>query len=281
MLNILSLGAGVQSTTMALMAAHGEITPMPDCAIFADTGWEPKAVYDHLEWLCERLPFPVHRVTAGNIRTDTLRMASGDPQTGRLAAAPFYTSTQNGEAAPLRRQCTSHYKIEPIQQLIRSLLGLKPRQRTKDEMASVWIGISGDEAMRMRDSQVPYILHRFPLLERAIVRPRVGNGLWMTRQDCLKWLGRHEYPRPPKSSCIGCPYHSNEHWRRMRDEAPAEWADAVYVDKAIRGGFAKTRNELFLHRSLKPLDEVVLSSEDVGQLGLPLSSGDCEGMCGV
>lgn len=47
-LRILSLGAGVQSTTLALMAAHGEIGPMPDCAIFADTGWEPKAVYEHL-----------------------------------------------------------------------------------------------------------------------------------------------------------------------------------------------------------------------------------------
>jgi len=33
---------------MALMAARGDITPMPDCAIFADTGWEPNAVY---EWL--------------------------------------------------------------------------------------------------------------------------------------------------------------------------------------------------------------------------------------
>ena len=50
-LRVLSLGAGVQSTTLALMAAHGEIGPMPDCAIFADTGWEPKAVYEHLAWL--------------------------------------------------------------------------------------------------------------------------------------------------------------------------------------------------------------------------------------
>lgn len=32
-LRVISLGAGVQSTTMALMAAHGEITPMPDSAI--------------------------------------------------------------------------------------------------------------------------------------------------------------------------------------------------------------------------------------------------------
>ena len=28
-LRVLSLGAGVQSTTLALMAAHGEIGPMP------------------------------------------------------------------------------------------------------------------------------------------------------------------------------------------------------------------------------------------------------------
>lgn len=49
-LRCLSLGTGVQSTTMALMAARGALTPMPDCAIFADTGWEPEAVYDHLDW---------------------------------------------------------------------------------------------------------------------------------------------------------------------------------------------------------------------------------------
>ena len=50
-MNIISLGAGVQSSTMALMAKHGEIKPMPDCAIFADTQAEPKKVYDWLDWL--------------------------------------------------------------------------------------------------------------------------------------------------------------------------------------------------------------------------------------
>ena len=43
-LHILSLGAGVQSSTLALMFARGEVTPMPDCAIFADTGAEPASV---------------------------------------------------------------------------------------------------------------------------------------------------------------------------------------------------------------------------------------------
>ena len=50
-LRVISLGAGVQSTALALIAAHGEIGPMPDCAIFADTQWEPQIIYDHLNWL--------------------------------------------------------------------------------------------------------------------------------------------------------------------------------------------------------------------------------------
>src|SRR5689334_16486787 len=74
MLNIISLGAGVQSSTMALMAAHGEITPMPDCAIFADTQAEPKTVYTWLDWLEPRLPFPVYRVTEGNLADDSVRI---------------------------------------------------------------------------------------------------------------------------------------------------------------------------------------------------------------
>ena len=39
-LRILSLGAGVQSSTLALMIEKGEI-PMVDAAIFADTMGEP------------------------------------------------------------------------------------------------------------------------------------------------------------------------------------------------------------------------------------------------
>ncbi|TRB17817.1 hypothetical protein EXN70_31100 [Rhizobium rhizogenes] len=90
-LRALSLGAGVQSTTMAPIAAHGEVGPMPDCAIFADTGWEPKAVYDHLEWLMSPnvLPFPVHVVSAGNIRDNLMDAAAGK----RWASIPAFAKT--------------------------------------------------------------------------------------------------------------------------------------------------------------------------------------------
>lgn len=90
-LRALSLGAGVQSTTLALLAAHGEIGPMPDCAIFANTGWEPKAVYEHLAWLMSPnvLPFPVHIVSAGSIRDQLVQAGEGN----RWASIPAFAKT--------------------------------------------------------------------------------------------------------------------------------------------------------------------------------------------
>jgi|AntDryMetagUQ889_1029465.scaffolds.fasta_scaffold13681_2 hypothetical protein len=41
-LRLLSLGAGVQSSAVLLLACHGAI-PRFDAALFADTGWEPPA----------------------------------------------------------------------------------------------------------------------------------------------------------------------------------------------------------------------------------------------
>ena len=100
-LRALSLGAGVQSTTLALMAAHGEIGPMPDCAIFADTGWEPQAVYDHLAWLMSPnvLPFPVHIVSDGNIREQLIAVGQGN----RWASIPAFarTVTPAGAVVPV------------------------------------------------------------------------------------------------------------------------------------------------------------------------------------
>ena len=262
MIHIISLGAGVQSTTMALMAAHGEITPMPYCGIFADTQWEPQAVYSHLDWLCSVLPFPVYRVTAGNIRTaiqDRSKSAAG-----RIAAVPWHMQMPNGDAAMGRRQCTKEYKLVPIRRKVRELLGGK----TPKAGATIWIGISTDEAVRMKPSLIGYMIHRWPLIEKR-----------MNRNDCLRWMERNGYPTPAKSSCIGCPYHSDAQWRDLRDQSPDEWQDAIEIDAAIRHqpGF---RGQQFMHRSLKPLADVDLSTaEDHGQLNL--FNNECEGVCGV
>ena len=69
MIEVLNLGAGVQSSTVLLMSIKGEL-PKLDHAIFADTGWEPAAVYRQMEWLRKEAldaGIDVHRVTLGDI----------------------------------------------------------------------------------------------------------------------------------------------------------------------------------------------------------------------
>ena len=55
-LTVISLGGGVQSSVMALMASEGAFDRVPDCAVFADTHWEPPSLYSHLEWLAGQAP---------------------------------------------------------------------------------------------------------------------------------------------------------------------------------------------------------------------------------
>ena len=64
-LTVISLGGGVQSTVMALMASRGAFDRVPDCAVFADTHWEPPNIYTHLDWLSKQLGFPLYVVGNG------------------------------------------------------------------------------------------------------------------------------------------------------------------------------------------------------------------------
>lgn len=268
MMTVISLGAGVQSTTMALMAARGEIGPMPDCAIFADTQSEPAGVYRHLDWLERQLPFPTYRVTAGSLRSQIIMAMDGRARMD--ARPPFFTKS----GGMLRRQCTHDFKIVPIERKIRELLGLRKGQRgPKDPMVEQWIGISIDEATRMKPSRRPYIRHRWPLIEMS-----------KSRHSCIGWCAVNGYPRPPKSACTFCPYRDDVAWRHMRDEDPASFVDACHVDKVIRPGMAgpgrPSGEGWFIHRSRVPLEAADLSTPlDWGQPDLFMN--ECEGMCGV
>jgi len=266
-LRVISLGAGVQSSTLALMAAHGEISPIPDAAIFADTQSEPAAVYRHLEWLESVLPFPVYRVSTGSLRQSILSAMAGH---SRMDARPPFHTARGGM---LNRQCTADYKIDPIQRKIRELIGLLPRQRgPKTPAVEQWIGISLDEVIRARPARKRYVVNRWPLIEAR-----------MSRHDCLRWCERHGYPTPPKSACTFCPYHSDAQWRALRDDDPESFADAVAIDQAIRNGIGPrlpNGGGWFVHRSCVPLADVDLSTlADHGQLDL--FGNECEGMCGV
>jgi len=277
MKHIISLGAGVQSTTLALMAAHGEITPMPDCAIFADTGAEPKGVYDHLAWLMSPnvLPYKVHIVSAGNIADDLRKGFTTTGSQGRFAGAPFFIKKMkpNGASFELsmgRRQCTRHYKVDVLKKAQRAILGYAKGARIPPSSVTVWIGISLDEAIRARPARDAWQINRHPLLE-----------LRMTRAQCLDWMAKNGYPTPAKSACTFCPFRDDVGWRNMKENDPVSFEEACSVDDLVRQGghMRKRRNELFVHRSLTPLRDVDFSDPDKNQPDL--FNNECEGMCGV
>jgi hypothetical protein len=273
MKHIISLGAGVQSSTLALMAAKGEITPMPDLAVFADTQSEPPSVYRWLDWLETQLPFPVQRVTAGNLGADNLVIKENDGgrEYSRLTI-PIWTRNPDGSATRLpTRNCTIEYKINPIHKFLKEWASVRRGQ--KEVSIITWMGISLDEVTRMKPSKVAWSEHRFPLIEAG-----------MRRTDCLIWMEENHYPQPPRSSCVFCPFHNNFEWRRLKMEEPDEFNKAVEFEKDLQnrsfGRNAALKAIPFLHRSCVPLDQIDFrSAEEMGQLNL--FENECEGMCGI
>ena len=134
------------------MAAHGEIE-MPDCAIFADTQAEPKSVYRWLDYLEGLLPFPVHRVTKGDLFEAAIKVNLSKSGKYWKSNNPPMLAERNGRPFPIMRQCTTSFKIRPIQSKIKKMLA-------KGETCEQWIGISLDEAHRMKPSRDELIKNR-------------------------------------------------------------------------------------------------------------------------
>ena len=140
---------------------------------------------------------------------------------------PVYLKGRDGQGDGIgRRQCTTNYKIRPIRRRIRELLGLRPRQRVPaGTTVELWLGISTDEAMRMKDSRDRWMTNRYPLIEAG-----------MSRSDCADWwAARYDRPlgtlglrRLPLSS------HASVGWRRSdggRGCSPRRWRSTRTCEK--------------------------------------------------
>lgn len=275
----LSLGAGVQSTALLAMVTHPEAAKRmlswqsygsaeepvyperPDVAVFADTQAEPAYVYEHLERLRGLTDIPIQVVSRGNLASDNI----GKTRT----TLPYFTASPDGRAGIALRKCTVEYKVIPIQQWVRQHLGYTKGQRVKHRVRCM-VGISIDEIQRVKPSQDRWI-------ER--VHPLVDAG--MRRADCLRFLEAVGWPIPKKSACVFCPYHDDATWRDLRDNYPEEFAKAVEFDKRVRSSQqAGLSSPVFLHRSLRPLDEVEFRPAHTTPL-FDSFTEECEGMCGV
>jgi hypothetical protein len=249
-IRILNLSGGVQSTALAILAATGETDPI-DYAVYADHGWEPPEVHTQLDLLERDLlgpaGVPLHRVTTGDLRADCLNPGRG------FAPIPLHIRNPDGSRAMGTRQCSGQYKTRPLLRVARNLLGADSRYGpvSGGRWAEMWLGISTDERERAeRQRGRAYAVYRWPLLE-----------LGLSREDCQRINAEAGFVAP-RTACIGCPFKSDEEWRRLRDQHPDQWADAVEFDEAIRSA-SGLRGQAFLHRSLVPLRLADLDADPV------------------
>lgn len=269
----ISLGWGVQSFTLAAMSALGELERV-DVAIHADTTHERQATYEFAEkWTPWFMFHGVHVVTVKDVSTKEIWDGKMIPAftTSEVHNVEYVydefdnliswkpSGTMSKEHGQALRVCTQRWKVAPVRRYLQS--------RRHDEPVELWLGISTDEALRMKPSDVKYITHRWPLIEKG-----------MSRNDCVSWLKAHDLEVPVKSSCVFCPYHDSKAWRELKMTGNGDWKKAIEVDRAIRK--ARPPYDLFIHPARIPLEEVdVRNLEDKGQLRL--WDEECEGMCGL
>ena len=251
-MRVLSLGWGVQSFTLAAMAALGDIEPIA-AAVHSDTTWERQATYKFAAmmtpWLEER---GVRVATVTSSDTGVIN------KTGSIAL-PLNTIIGN-DYGRMSRHCTQDWKRAPLHRWLQANRDGAP--------VDLLLGISMDEWHRAKDSDAKYITHRFPLLDMKI-----------TRGFCIAYLQEYKLPVPVKSSCVFCPYHNKDAWRNMKREGGEDWQKAVQVDEQIRN--ARPPYPLFVHSARRPLPEAVRIPEDEGAVQLtmlddtPCDSGYC------
>lgn len=298
--HVMNVGLGVQSTCMALMSIYDDL-PRPDAFIFADTGWERDGTYENLQRLAPlaqqaNIPFVIAGTAdikenniALEIKTELPYFVNpsrycsvtekrelfikdikkryykdkrelslldvGDMQDVIDASLiDFDKKVEEGiitdgykamTTTMLGRQCTHKYKVRPVQKYCREVLGAK-----KKTPVGSWIGISTDEWTRMATSTVKYTVLFYPLIDMK-----------MSREDCKQYLTDKDYPIPVKSSCIGCPFHSNATWLEMTDAEIADAADFEDVVNTRLQAHPKLKdvpyyeNGVRLHKSMRPIRE--------------------------
>lgn len=310
-----SLGLGVQSSTMALMAKHGLIKPQPECYFFADPKAEAFGIYEQLRFLRSAnvaLP-PIITVSAGDIQTDVLNAAGGWQQASpdadrdllrkalRIATPPFFTrgprtiaKTVFVDELPLFGLPAERCELIVERHTERETFGILRRQCTpayKIEPVTAAIRQMLGLAPGQRGPAEPVVelwigltideLERVTGSHTRFIHHRQPLIEWrMSRGDCVQWLLRMGYPVPPKSRCFFCPFQTDELWAEMKRDHPETFALACEFDRAIRNGLPGTNTLLYLHPSRMPLEEVDFSNPD----GLWTNDGmrnECMGACGL
>lgn len=253
MLTVLSLGAGVQSSTILHMILNKDLPPV-DGVIFHDAGWETSytRVYaDYLRRLCDKQNLPFFQTSGPSIRTN-LKTVIRERRTAakyKHLSIPLFTLNQDGRRGQLPRRCTREFRLLPLFRALRRTIIPTDRQNGNPKpWIKILLGISTDEPKRAKPSREKWKENAFPLLD-------VG----FSRKHCIAYLSYHQLPIPHRSSCTCCPYRSNHEWGILRNHDPENWKAACDLDDDVRD-LGRPGTELFLHQSRTPLRTAAIAA---------------------
>jgi hypothetical protein len=270
-LTVISYGGGVQSTAMVVLAATGRLGHDVDAALFANVGddSEHPATLDYVRNVA--IPWAAERGLAVYELLKTKR--DGSPARGLWAhivehddpatlREPIPIRGMNG--APLSRSCTSDWKVKVVGKW------LKAHGASKDDPATVCIGISTDEIIRASNKRAePYERPTYPLID-----------LGLDRSGCERVISEAGLPVPPKSSCYFCPFHRPLMWSEMRRDEPelfeksAQLEDLLNERRRSRG-----KDPVYLTRFGIPLRDAVAEAQEMLPLFAPDTDTCDEGYC--
>jgi hypothetical protein len=240
-------GGGVQSAAIAALIVQGKLRP--DLAVIVDTEREQSTTWEYMDAVITpalaAVDLTLHRVRKSEFEQRDLYGGKD----GDTLLVPAFT-TQSGDVGKLSNFCSSYWKREVIKRWANSQ-GVKA--------VDLWLGISVDEMERMQVVRSGKWQNRYPLIEARL-----------NRGDCIALVESMGWPKPPRSSCIHCPNHTQAEWREIRMR-PAEWKEAVALDHELRA----QDPHVFLHPDCVPLDQADLSEPNGVLFDHGCSSGHC------
>lgn len=253
-MKILSFGAGMQSTALALMscenAAHKEpvhpLVPVYDAVIFCDLGLEPPWVQIQLEFTrkaCEGAGI-FFKVLNTPLYQDFLENFGER----RTVSIPWWTLKEDGHKSKMPRNCTLDYKVNEITKYVRwELLGYKKGQRLRPEdikAHEMHMGFSAEEKRRCHENPHKLFVNHFPLVEMGL-----------TRADNYAYILERWGLDTKASACAFCPFHRNYFFQHLREHEPDTFSDLLKVDNLLRDKNPKPPmdSDLFISRSRKRL----------------------------
>lgn len=229
-MEIISYGGGVQTAALLILTARGKVENPATHAVFADTGSELQATYEHIDLMQSVFPIQIVRSELGPLYEYVMA--------GKVVIPAF-----GDRGGMTHRRCTERWKIRIVRKWLRE-------QGAKQ--AVVQIGISIDEAHRMKDSPLKWITHSYPLVDMGL-----------SRQDCMNIIEAAGLPIPPRSACWMCAFRKHGEWTLMK--GTVEFKKAVKLEKTMEG--------LYLHPSCVPLDRAIGDQYSMFQ------DDECGGYC--